>query len=104
MEQIITGFDTDLGVPLWTTYTVAGNIKNNTGSGKWIQDPRLETNHTGSCQRLSDIARSKEVVYTHLFPKGKRIKNVCVLLNIELDNQNFLAYLQNLLLRKWMPG
>jgi hypothetical protein len=104
MEQIITGFDTDLGVPLLTNYTVSGNTKNNTGGGEWIEDSRLETNHTGSCQRLSDIARSKEVVYTHLFPKGKRIKNVCVLLNIELDNQNFLSYLQNLLLRKWKPG
>ena len=104
MEQIITGFDTDLGVPLLTTYTVSGNTKNNTGDGEWIEDSRLETNHTGSCQRLSDIARSKEVVYTHLFPKGTTIKNVGVLLNIELDNQNFLSYLQNLLLRKWMPG
>ncbi|XP_032780225.2 ectonucleotide pyrophosphatase/phosphodiesterase family member 3 [Daphnia magna] len=68
-EDYLTGFDVELGIPLWTAYTISGNTTNNINDGHWIEDPRLDQNHTGSCQRLSNIVRRNEVAYTHLFPK-----------------------------------
>lgn len=57
-------------MPLWTAYTVSGEKANKSKDGQWIEDPRLELNHTGSCQRLGNIVREQEIVYTHLFPEG----------------------------------
>ncbi len=57
-------------------------MTNNTNVGKWIEDPRLETSHTGSCQRLSSIVQSKDVVYTHLFPKGTNTRPTLIFIII----------------------
>ncbi len=86
--QTIIGFDTESGIPLWTSYTVSGNMTNNTNIGKWIEDPRLETNHTGSCQRLSSIVQTKDVDYIHLFPKGTYESNLLFSLLLILFHWN----------------
>ena len=65
------GFDVQEGVSLWATYTINFlNKKNDSIEHHWIEDPRLEAEHVGSCQRLRSIKKQKEVYYTHLYPKG----------------------------------
>ena len=67
------GFDTELGLPLWTSYTVSNETiqkDTTTKTDKWAEDPRFEDSHLGSCARLTQIQRKQEIVYTHLFPQG----------------------------------
>jgi hypothetical protein len=64
-------------------------MTNNTNVGKWIEDPRLETNHTGSCHRLSSIVQTKDVDYMHLFPKGTYETTLISLEHKKLTNRIF---------------
>ena len=100
------GFNVELGVPVWTSYVISdGPSKksyNNTTKGKWIEDPRLELNHTGSCERLSNIVRKDEVDYTHLFPAGKQHNFECAKKKIKL--KTFTYYQQNFLLKESTLG
>ncbi len=67
------------GVALWVTYSVNFTDRKNDSSEHehhWIEDPRLEVDHVGSCQRLRNIKLKKEVYYTHLYPKGTLSKEI----------------------------
>ncbi len=73
--MLSTGFDRELGMPAWTSYTITNLINDKDRQlmdGPWIQDPRLSAEgRIENCERIGSKSSSAEVHLNHLFPKGE---------------------------------